>query len=108
MKCMCGHLFTLERDLRPRPDNYAVIRDNEYKKVLRIEVKVLNAKDKLARLAAITRAARYVGSMRTCPDCGRLVFLTPGGDEVPFFKQEKSPARRKAKKEDTPGKKKKV
>jgi len=96
MRCKCGYAFSTERlralqtgEERPY-ESFAVVRDADYKKLLRREMKVVEAKakGKEAYLKAVARSSELVGSLMRCPACGRLVLLTPHGESVEFYARE--------------------
>lgn len=78
MKCLCGQGFVLESKVRNRT-SFAVISDAKFGRFIASERKVQEAKTPDESLKAIVRSARFVGSLRTCPACDRLVFAHPGG-----------------------------
>lgn len=90
MTCLCGYMFQIESRSRDRK-SFAVIADVTYRRFLGLERKVDAATTREERLKAIARSADLVGSLRTCPDCARLVLIHPGGGQVEFYVREKLP-----------------
>lgn len=94
MRCRCGYKFsggTAKEEAEQ--ERYAVVRNKDYKKFLRSEMRVLNARGQLARISAIARSSRYIGSALVCPLCRRLLLVPPGGGPAVSYKPEK-PSRR--------------
>jgi len=81
-KCKCGYDF-LQQQVHGGVtgfESYALIDDKNYRLFLRSEMKVIRADNEAARLRAIGRSSRYVGSVLECPKCSRLLLFKPGGD----------------------------
>jgi hypothetical protein len=87
-RCKCGYVFARLANRRRQFASFAVVSDQNYQRFLRAEVRVLRAADGPAQLRAIARSAKYVGSLLECPDCGRLLFASPGGDSEAFYVRE--------------------
>jgi hypothetical protein len=91
MHCRCGYQFaglTAKAKPKPKPKSYAVIRDKDYRKFLKSEVRVLNAQDEPAWMDAIARSSKYVGSALVCPLCNRLLLVPPGGGPSVSYQPE--------------------
>ncbi len=96
MYCKCGYAFSKEA-LRAMQagekspyQSYLVVRDEEYRSFLRLEVEAQKVKDKESEewLAAIWRSSQMAGSLMSCPKCARLLFLLPGGSGVESYVPE--------------------
>jgi phage pi2 protein 07 len=85
MRCKCGHVI---QPASSPPETFAVIRNSDYQKFIKSETRVLAAKDMDAKLRAIARSARLIGTMVECPKCSRTLFMKPGGDEVVFLRRD--------------------
>jgi len=93
MRCTCGYDFATAalaslRDGSERYESYAVIRDNDYEKVVKLDYAALNASDDADRSRRIARSAQLVGTAKVCPDCSRLVFIGPRTGELVRYRRE--------------------
>jgi hypothetical protein len=96
MQCTCGFSFAkatldaLKADEERPYESFGVVRDCEYREVLRRETEVLDAEaeGEDAHLEAIARCSELVGSLAKCPACGRLVLVAPGGESLEFYAPE--------------------
>ena len=81
MRCKCGYDFARRMIERRRSDqSFAVVNHEDYRTFLKLETKVLQARrGSDARSRAIARSAEYIGCLRLCPKCSRLLLLQPGG-----------------------------
>ena len=88
-QCKCGYTF-LATSIRSRKfASYAVVRDKDYQRFLKAEVRVLQAPAELeAKLRAIGKSSKLVGSLLECPDCARLLLWTPGGGSKAYYSRE--------------------
>jgi hypothetical protein len=72
-------------------ESFAVINDRNYERLVKAEVGVLSAVGEAAKLRAIFRASKLVGSLLGCPDCGRFLLVTPGGTaEALYLREDKA------------------
>ena len=78
MHCKCGYNFSGKTRLKREFKSFAVIDDENYRKFLKSELRVLQAKDLKAKLQAIYRSSKLVGSLFECPKCSRLMLRKPG------------------------------
>jgi hypothetical protein len=84
--CKCGYVFSNMTPIRSRRfRSFAVVNEKDYKRFLRAEIRVLRAAGLQARLRAIARSCKLIGSLRECPACGRFLFITPGERSETFF-----------------------
>jgi len=92
--CLCGYLFAPMMPIRNRKfESFAVVSDRSYQRFLKAEARVLRAAGQTAKLHAIARAAKLVGSLLECPACGRFLFDPPDGSAGAFYlRKEKAPA----------------
>ena len=95
MNCPCGYNFaedsrrSIETGTR-ESESYAVIRNEDYTSVVKLELKVLESRDPQSRLKSIARAAERVGSAKVCPVCSRLSLIKPVSlDLVVYSREEK-------------------
>ena len=82
MQCKCGFVF------RPQSDDYEgfmVVRNADYKKFIRWEVKALTSKESVDRRRAVGKAAQMVGSLKECPECNRMCLYRAGADGVDYL-----------------------
>jgi len=77
--CECGFNFAKANLKGQRFESYAVIRDDDYPKVMRKESAILSEHGRDKVLALISDAAQWVGSLMRCPKCGAWVFVKPHG-----------------------------
>jgi hypothetical protein len=92
MICKCGYNFAAERLAFARggprvSESFAIVNDRRYRKFMKFEIKAWTGPKK-KRLKAIGKAAQYVGTMYRCPECARLVVLSPDADDVEFYVRE--------------------
>ncbi|GMV99798.1 MAG: hypothetical protein AMXMBFR84_09370 [Candidatus Hydrogenedentota bacterium] len=87
MTCSCGYNYVMaslkaQQSNRPRPyKTYMVVADEDHMKYIRAEKKWLEAKGKEAKLKALSRSARYTGSLMECPKCGRFSLVKPQNED---------------------------
>ena len=74
-------------------ESFAVVNDKSYQRFLKAEAAVLSADGEAARLAAIFRASKLVGSLLECPDCGRFLLSMPGGTSEALYLREDKPGK---------------
>ena len=90
MQCKCGYSFVKGALKSPRPyKSYAVIAHEGYRKFIRLETKVVQAKGERARAKAIANSAEHVGVLYKCPRCKRLVLNRAGTWRTEFYTREK-------------------
>jgi len=88
-RCKCGYVFAPVVPIRSRKfQSFAVVSDKDYQRFLRAESRMLRAAAGSAKLRATARSSKLVGSVLECPDCGRLLFATPGGKSKAFYMKE--------------------
>jgi len=79
MICPCGYSFARAALEKPRPyKSFALIDDQQYGRFLRAETKAVVSKD----LGDLAKAARYVGTLKICPECG-IVNVSWPDDKTP-------------------------
>ena len=87
--CKCGYVFSNTPSIRARKfESFAVVNNRSYQRFLKAEVVVLGAADGIAKLLAIGRSSKLIGSLLECPDCGRFVLYLPGGSSEAFYLRE--------------------
>lgn len=87
--CECGYAFSYTTSIRRRQfESFAVIRDKDYQRFLKLEQKVLEAPGQETFLRAVGKSSKYVGSLIECPECGRLLLIKPGGDPKVYHPSE--------------------
>jgi hypothetical protein len=87
--CKCGYIFSLPTTIRSRKfESFAVVSDKSYQRFLKAEVGVLRAADGIAKSRATVHSSKFVGSLLECPDCGRFLLTTPGGNSEAFYLRE--------------------
>ena len=94
MKCKCGFSFAQAYlDKVDILDQFGVVHDKDYSRLMRMESKTLDEKDKQKRLKRILKSSQYVGSLVRCPKCLRLRLLKPekryGDCEPEYYVREK-------------------
>jgi hypothetical protein len=88
MQCPCGHDF-VQAALKQEPRNgFALIRDDNYRKVMKQELRRLQADSREEKAKALAATARYVGSAMECPKCGRLTVLKPRTSERVVYRPD--------------------
>ncbi len=83
MQCNCGFCFSPESLAGAKRgfDSYAVINDRAYRRFIKLELAAMASSevgDMVTYLSLLARASKYVGSIRVCPKCYRLLFVRPG------------------------------
>ena len=85
MHCRCGHKVVHAKE---KNMSYVVVDNCDYKKFIKSEKKVLEAKNSELKLDAIANSAQYIGNLYICPECDRLIFVPPHGDETLYYRKE--------------------
>lgn len=95
MKCTCGFDFMTARLTKGKDayESYAIVNDKHYRRFLRAELKALQAPDSAAKLDAIARSAKYVGTVMKCPRCSRIQIADPAGKLSGFYSKAKESRR---------------
>jgi len=89
MRCKCGYSFSNEVSGPDRKfESFAVIRDRDYRVFIKSETRVLASKGSDAKLRALARSSKFVGSLMECPKCLRAIFSEPGGANLVIFQRE--------------------
>lgn len=94
MICKCGYNFTrawLEANEVKQKQPYVsfmLVNDKSYKKFIKSEMKVLQAKNKDDKLKAIAKSATFTGSMCVCPECSRLTIVMSDGNGMMHYKAD--------------------
>ena len=87
-QCKCGYTF-LATSIRSRKfASYAVVRDKDYQRFLKAEVRILQAPDEPTKMRPHAQCSKLVGSLLECPDCARLLLWTPGGGSKAYYSRE--------------------
>jgi hypothetical protein len=96
MNCTCGYSFSKAffRSLRSGKKaspykSFALIKNTDYLKVMKLEAKVLEAKPGLSRIKAVAKSGEYVGTAMTCPKCARLTLIMPRTNRRVVYAREK-------------------
>ncbi len=76
--CECGFDYAKARLEGREVESYAVIHDDDYRRVVRKELAILEEQDKEKKARLIAHASQWVGSLMRCPECGACMFLPPG------------------------------
>jgi len=89
MTCTCGYSFAkaMLRRLKankkgPPFKSYALIHNDDYRRVMKLDAKVLAAKTE-------STSSKYVGTAMTCPKCARLTVLMPRTSRKVVYAREK-------------------
>jgi hypothetical protein len=96
MQCRCGYRFAKAKlkalqaeDSWGPHESFMVIRDRDFEAFFQREKEADACPDKesVEYLRKLAESAELTGSLMLCPECGCLLFLSPGpGDrEVTFF-----------------------
>jgi len=75
--CECGFNYPKARLEGRELETYAVIRDKDYRRVIKKDFAAFSEKDKEKKLRLIANASQWVGSLLHCPECGAWMFLPP-------------------------------
>lgn len=75
--CPCGFDYVKARLEGRELDNYAVIHDKDYRRVLKKELAHLTETDQEKKGKRLADASQWVGSLMHCPECGAWMFLPP-------------------------------
>lgn len=76
-KCECGFNYAKARLDGRDLESYAVIRDKDYRRVVKKELEYLSERDKEKKGRLLFSTSRWVGSLKQCPECGTWMFLPP-------------------------------
>jgi hypothetical protein len=75
--CECGFNWAKARLEGRDLESFAVIRDRDYRRVVKKEFAILSEKDKEKKGKLLFNASQWVGSLMHCPECGAWMFLPP-------------------------------
>jgi hypothetical protein len=75
--CNCGFDFAKAGRKRQPLVSYALIPDDGYEAAIRREHVIVVEKDPVKKSKMIAQAARSVGSLMKCPDCGAWLLTQP-------------------------------
>ena len=92
MRCTCGFDFTKARlkELKGGRrvfESYVAVSDADYRKFLKLEIRVLAAKNKSEKLKRLAKSAQFAGSITICPKCSALLFSNPQADETVRYRK---------------------
>jgi len=89
MRCTCGYLYENRLPAKQREfASYVVVDDKDYRKFLRSEIKAVNAPTEKAKLAALWKSSTYIGMLRICPKCSKLLFMHPDAKTIEIYAKE--------------------
>ncbi len=92
MQCSCGFDFAKARlnELqggRRVVESFVAVSDADYRKFLKLEIRVLAAKNQSEKLKRVAKSAQFAGSIMICPKCSALLFNSPETDEAVRYRE---------------------